>query len=209
MCEALIDALRLWCPGFPYVTAAYGTEGFGADHLEAFRRHRIRRVLISFDRDDAGDKSARKLAETLMAEGVECFRIELPRGTDVNDVAREAAVPAEALGLLYIRKGYIRKAAWMGAGPGPADRRHAGPVAPAAVPSAPLPTIEAEPEVSSSAAPPPAAAPPVEAGAVSPAPSAALPVPELSETGEAIITLGDRRWRIRGWTRSRRSICCA
>jgi DNA primase len=54
VCESLIDALSLWCAGFRHVTAAYGTEGFTADHLEAFRRHRVRRVLIAFDRDDAG-----------------------------------------------------------------------------------------------------------------------------------------------------------
>jgi DNA primase catalytic core len=192
VCESLIDALTLWCAGFRHVTAAYGTEGFGADHLEALRGHRVRRVLIAFDRDDAGDKAARKLAETLMAAGVECFRIELPRGADVNDVAREATSPAEVLGR------FIRKAAWMGSGPGPADRRHAGPVESAAVPS--LPLVAAG--VSSSAAPPPAAAPDpapvVEPGSVSPAPTAALPVLELSDTGEAIIVLGDRRWRVRG-----------
>jgi DNA primase len=193
VCESLIDALTLWCAGFRHVTAAYGTEGFGADHLDAFRRRRVRRVLIAFDRDDAGDKAAKKLAEVLLAEGVECFRIELPRGTDVNDVARDATVPAEVLGR------FIRKATWMGAGPCPADRRHAGPIESPAAPSSPALTDD----VSSSAAEPPAAAAPgpgpvVEPGSVSPAPSAGLPVPELSDTGEAIIVLGDRRWRVRG-----------
>jgi DNA primase len=195
VCESLIDALTLWCAGFRHVTAAYGTEGFTADHLDAFRRHRVRRVLIAFDRDDAGDKAARKLAETLMADGVECFRIELPRGADVNDVARDATVAAEAMGR------FIRKAAWMGSGPGPADRRHGGPIETAAVRSAPVVTVKPEP-VSSSAAPPPAAvlepALVVEPGVISPASTAGLPVPELSETGEATITLGDRRWRVRG-----------
>ena len=191
VCESLIDALSLWCAGFRHVTAAYGTEGFTTDHVEAFRRHRVRRVLIAFDRDDAGDRAARKLADTLMAEGVECFRVELPRGADVNDVARDATVPAEALGR------FIRKATWMGTGPGPADRRHAEPIPPAATRPSPATTDMAP----SSAAPPPAPLelPPVlEAGAVSPAPSPALPVPELSDTGEATITLGDRRWRVRG-----------
>jgi DNA primase len=127
-----------------------------------------------------------------MAEGVECFRIELPRGADVNDVACDATVPAEVLGRL------IRKAAWMGSGAGPADRRHAGPIETAAVPSLPL----VADDVPSSVAGPPAAAPEpgpaVEPGSVSPAPTAGLPVPELSDTGEAVIVLGDRRWRVRG-----------
>jgi DNA primase len=193
VCESLIDALTLWCAGFRHVTAAYGTEGFTADHLEAFRRHRVRRVLIAFDRDDAGDRAARRLAETLMAEGIECFRIELPRGADVNDIACDATVPAEVLGR------FVRKAAWMGSGPGPADRRHAGPIETAGVPSLPAVTDDVS---SSSAAEPLAAplepAPVVEPGVISPAPTAGLPVPELSETGEAVIVLGDRRWRVRG-----------
>jgi DNA primase catalytic core len=194
VCESLVDALSLWCAGFRHVTAAYGTEGFTTDHLEAFRRHRVARVLIAFDRDDAGDRAARKLADTLLAEEVECFRVELPRGADVNDVARDATVPAEALGR------FIRKATWMGTGPGPADRRHAGPIEPAAVRPSPMATGEPEPGPSS-AAPPPAALEPtpvLEAGAVSPLPAADLPIPELSDTGEATIILGDRRWRVRG-----------
>jgi DNA primase len=195
VCESLIDALSLWCAGFRHVTAAYGVEGFGADHLEAFRRHAVRRVLIAFDRDDAGDRAAKKLAAMLMAEGVECFRIELPRGADVNDVARDATSPAEVLGR------FIRKAAWMGSGPGPAERRHAGPVEP------PTPSM-ADPEVSSSVAQPPVAqptvtqlpgpSPVVEPGVVSPAPSVGVPVPELSDAGEAVIVFGDRGWRVRG-----------
>jgi DNA primase catalytic core len=197
VCESLIDALTFWCAGFRHVTAAYGTEGFTVDHLEAFRRHRVGRVLIAFDRDDAGDKAAKKLAGTLLAEGVECFRVEFPRGADVNDVARDAVGPAEVLGR------YIRKAAWMGGGAGPADRRHAGPVELSTPPSPTLPpSAPPEAELPSSAARPPAAslppAPVVESGVVSPAPSAGVPVPELSDTGEAVIVLGDRRWRIRG-----------
>jgi len=58
VCESLIDALTLWCAGFRHVTAAYGTEGFTAEHLDTFARHQVRRVLIAFDRDDAGDKAA-------------------------------------------------------------------------------------------------------------------------------------------------------
>jgi len=191
VCESLIDALSLWCAGFRHVTAAYGTEGFTADHLETFRRHRVARVLIAFDRDDAGDRSARKLADTLMAEGVECFRVEFPRGADVNDVVRDAVSPPEVLGR------FIRQAAWMGAGPGPADRRRAGPTEPAVVPSGPVATVEPEPERPCSAAPP-LPPPVVEPGVISPAPSVGLPTPVFSESGEATFILGDRCWRVRG-----------
>jgi DNA primase len=196
VCESLIDALSLWCAGFRHVTAAYGTEGFTAEHHEAFRRHRVARVVIAFDRDDAGDRAAKRLAEVLMAEGMECFRVELPRGADINDVARDATSPAEALGR------FIRKSAWMGAGAGPADRRHAPPIETATGPSSTSVTADGRPVVSCSAAAPPAAprqpAPAIEAGSGSPAPTASVPLPELSDNGEAMIVMGDRRWRIRG-----------
>jgi DNA primase len=58
----------------------------------------VRRVLIAFDRDDAGDKAARDLAGGLAAKGVECFRVEFPAGADANDVAVAAENPADALG---------------------------------------------------------------------------------------------------------------
>ena len=45
------------------MTAAYGVEGFTQDHLEAFAKHGTERVLIAYDRDEAGDKAAVKLAD--------------------------------------------------------------------------------------------------------------------------------------------------
>jgi hypothetical protein len=183
VCESLIDALTFWCAGFRHVTSAYGTEGFGSGHFEAFSAHGVKRVLIAFDRDEAGDKAARRLADKLATAGIECFRVELPPGADVNDVARDAKSATEALGR------FVRSAAWMGKGPGPAERRHCGP-------------IERPAEIEPEPAPPPLAAPgpatPVEPGIVSPVPIPGLPTPQLNESGEAVITFGERRWRVRG-----------
>ena len=190
VCESLIDALTLWCAGFRHVTAAYGTEGFTAEHLDTFARHHIKRVLIAFDRDDAGDKAAARVAGRLGGAGIECFRVEFPRGADVNDVARDAADATEVLAR------FVRQATWMGSGPSPANRGHTGPVDPPARRAAGKaggPVVE--PEASSFAAGPPVV---IEAGVVSPAPNAGVPVPELSDTGEATICLGERRWRVRG-----------
>jgi len=64
VCESLIDALTFWCAGYRHVTASYGTEGFGADHLDALRTHGTGRVLIAYDRDPAGDRAADALAAT-------------------------------------------------------------------------------------------------------------------------------------------------
>ena len=58
VCESLIDALSFWCAGYRNVTAAYGTAGFTDDHRAAFARHKVSRVLIAYDHDDAGDAAA-------------------------------------------------------------------------------------------------------------------------------------------------------
>ena len=130
LCESLIDALSLWCAGFRHVTASYGTEGFTPDHAEAFARHNVRRVLIGYDNDPAGNKAAQTLATSLFAEGIECFRVQLPAGQDLNDVAMAARNPTDVLGRA------LRTATWMGKGAGPKTRHHA----PA------LPEPDAEPE---------------------------------------------------------------
>jgi DNA primase len=69
LCESLIDALSFWCAGYRNVTAAYGVEGFTADHLAAMKQHGTERVLIAYDRDAAGEAAAEKLAKRLLAEG--------------------------------------------------------------------------------------------------------------------------------------------
>ena len=46
------------------------------------------RVLIAYDRDEAGDRAAEELAKRLTAEGLDCFRIVFPKGMDANEYAR-------------------------------------------------------------------------------------------------------------------------
>src|SRR5690606_19470479 len=113
LCESLIDALTLWCAGYRNVTASYGVEGFTADHLEAFRRHGTERVLIAYDRDDAGDRAAVKLSERLAAEGIASYRVLFPRGMDANEYALKLQPAERSLGLV------LRKAEWMGKGTPP------------------------------------------------------------------------------------------
>jgi len=87
LCEALIDALTFWCTGYRNVTASYGVNGFTADHRAAFEKHGTKRVYIAYDRDEAGDKAAAKLSEELMQSGIECFRVQFPKGMDANEYA--------------------------------------------------------------------------------------------------------------------------
>jgi len=74
LCEALIDAMTFWVNGFRNVTASYGAGGFTTDHLAAFKQHDIKRVLIAYDRDEAGNTGAEKLAKQLNENGMDAFR---------------------------------------------------------------------------------------------------------------------------------------
>jgi len=114
LCEALIDALTFWCAGFRNVVSSYGINGFTEAHLKAFKEHGIQRVLIAYDRDDAGNAAAEALAELLTAAGIECFRILFPKGMDANSYALKVQPAAKSLALA------IRKAEWMGKGQVPA-----------------------------------------------------------------------------------------
>ncbi len=194
--EALIDALTFWCAGYRNVTTAYGIEGFTEEHVAAFKRYGTQRVLIAYDRDDAGERGAGKVAEWLMAEGIECFRIQFPKGMDANEYAQKVQPAAKSRGLL------IRKAAWLGKGNAPTSPDTA-PVAmtAAAKEETPEPQVEANlpasaeaPSVSSLAAAVPDVALPA-----SPVPAMeADDVPCEVKDNEITLTIGDRRYRVRG-----------
>jgi DNA primase len=145
--ESLIDALSFWCAGIRNVTSSYGAGRFTDDHREAFSRHRVARVLVAYDNDKAGDVAAKALADELTGIGIECFRIVLPKGKDVNDVATSAPSPAEALADL------VRSAEFVG--------RAKGARVVASAPSAAKAATAAEPARAVSPVPPLAPSPAV------------------------------------------------
>ena len=113
LCEALVDALTFWCAGYRHVTASYGVNGFTEDHRAAFQKHGTKRIYIAYDRDDAGEQAAERLAEELMAMGKECFRVQFPKGMDANEFALKVMPATKSLGML------LGKAAWLGKGQRP------------------------------------------------------------------------------------------
>lgn len=204
LCEALIDALTFWCAGYRNVTAAYGIEGFTDEHLAAFKRHGTQRVLIAYDRDEAGERGAAKVAQALMAQGIECFRVQFPKGMDANEYALKVQPAGKSLGLL------IRKAVWLGKGEAP--MQPGSEPEPVIVPVA-MPNTAAKEQgardggTSSLAADPVAAvAATVEALPASPMPEAArmpaMEVRDREQGREVTLILGEggdaRRWRVRG-----------
>lgn len=97
VCEALIDALTLWCHGWRSVTASYGVNGWTSGHAALVAERKPARVVICYDADAAGHAQAAALAKQLAALGVAAWRAAPPEGRDINDVARAASDPAAAL----------------------------------------------------------------------------------------------------------------
>ncbi|HEU4602912.1 MAG TPA: CHC2 zinc finger domain-containing protein, partial [Steroidobacteraceae bacterium] len=204
LCEALIDALTFWCAGYRNVTASYGVEGFTADHLTFFKQcaaqQGVERVLIAYDRDEAGDRAAQKLSKQLMAEGLDCYRLLFPKGMDANEYALKVGPASKSLGVA------IRSAQWMGKGQ-PKAITTVEPMPSVEPPAVPLKiNEEAEhaqslpPLVAEEAASVVEAAPSLPAQVIPDAPSPAL-VPAIKSIGserEHVMSFGDRRYRVRG-----------
>jgi|CXWL01.1.fsa_nt_gi DNA primase catalytic core len=208
LCEAPLDALTFWCAGFRNVTSTYGAGGFTAEMREALLGHGIERVLLAFDADKEGDAGAEAVAKQLGADGIGCWRVRFPRDMDANLYARKVSPAAQSLDLV------LRQAEWMGRGPAPAalvPADFAGAATPAATVEAALETAAEEGAAASSsvAEPPvavlealgdqaPAAPAPLATGATLLPATPRVDVP-CEVTGESVvITLGDRRFRIRG-----------
>lgn len=204
LAESLIDAMTFWSAGYRNVTAAYGAGGFTDDHLAAFARYGVERVLIAFDRDEAGDKGAEAVAERLMAAGIAAFRIVFPKGLDANAYAVKVTPATKSLGVL------IRKAQWLGNGKAPTITSAADPLGMAAtgatgddMPEPARSVLACPPDKlrfltpSSAAEPEPPEPPAPMAAAMPPAP---MPDPiEAQSDQELVMVLGDRRYRVRGW----------
>jgi DNA primase len=183
LCEALIDAMTFWVNGYRNVTTSYGTSGFTDDHLAAFKANDIKRVLIAYDRDESGNAAAEKLATLLNDNGMDAFRIMLPKGMDVNEYALQVKPAAKSLGVV------IRKAQWLGNGKAPSITTQG--IDDAALPVCAIQVEELEhlPSLAASV----------------PEPTTASPVPDApktidAEVGEREVTmvLGDRHYRVRG-----------
>ena len=183
LCEALIDAMTFWVHGYRNVTASYGTGGFTDDHLAAFKAHGIKRVLIAYDRDEAGNIAAEKLAKKLNEHGIDAFRILFPKGMDANDYALQVTPAAKSLGLA------IRKAEWMGSGKAPKITTAAS--------DSPLSAVEPE-TIGQAEELPSLAANLPEPSTATPQPEAPPSVPANIDEREITITQGDRKYRIRG-----------
>lgn len=185
LCEALIDGLTFWCYGFTNVTSSYGVNGFTQEHMEAFKRYGTQRLLIAYDSDDAGDRAAVKLAEKLVEQGIQCFRLRFPRGMDANNYARQLQEPQT------IKKAFdnlIKNAHWMGG--------KSQPLKQIPLLMETLSTPESQPAAKEETKPHSNA----DTSVLPPAPRCDIQAQVKDE--EIIILLEPRRWRIRGLTKN-------
>ena len=204
--EGIIDALTFWCAGFRHVTTGYSAKALPEELLAALVAAKVRRVLIAFDRDEAGDKGAAEVAAQLAAYGVECCRVLFPHGQDANSYALAVTPPEKSLGLLLrsalplgeVRSKSSKPEVSADAAPSPSTS-----VAPAPSSLAAKAASEAAPVARAlevTAAPEKAAREENNAAAVPPAP-VANPSPIVvtkNDAEEIVLVLGDREWRVRG-----------
>lgn len=180
--------MTFWIHGYKNVTSSYGTSGFTSDHLAAFKSAGAERILIAYDRDEAGNNAAEKLAKELQQQGFACYRLHFPKGMDANQYAQEVQPASKSLGVV------IRSAEWMGSGKAPERQidievalaestENTSDRTPALV------AQQSEPEV----------LPPAEA---QPAPPKNNIEAEENER-EISFTFGDRKYRVRGMEKNK------
>jgi DNA primase len=178
LCESIFDALSLWVHGWRNVLASFGAGGLTEEMIQALVRAGVRAVIFGYDRDEAGDRAVPSQAARLAAEGIGCFRLELPWGMDVNEFVLSQQDPPAALAHA------LRSSRWLGSGaapeletaaPGPLELLAAVPVERPEPAGQPEPVPEAQPRQPERPGLPSLAA--GAAGAPEPVASAAAPEP--------------------------------
>jgi len=217
LCESIIDALTFWCAGYRNVTTVYGDNGLNDDLLEAVTHHAVKRLLLAYDRDDAGNGAAEKHAKRFLDMGVECYRVTFPAEMDANEYALKVTPAHQSLGVV------LRSASWMGNGkptrlndqiPMTNDQASFNPKPEATASGSGQPSFTPDPQATASEQPNgngktldssgDSAASRLPSLAASPVPRENAPAPIAAEVKEQEITftLGDRTYRVRGLERN-------
>ena len=84
LCESVIDTLTLYSHGIENACGIYGTHGLKSSYLKDFEHADVKRVIIAFDNDTAGNAAAGKTSELLKSISIDSSRMPLPEDQDVN-----------------------------------------------------------------------------------------------------------------------------
>lgn len=197
--EGILDALTFWGAGFRNVTTCYSAKALPEELLAAVVAAKVRRVLIAFDRDEAGDRGAAEVASQLAEYGIEAARVLFPHGQDANAYALAVTPPEKSLGLL------LRSALPMDAAGGKGEvSSHVAPASSSLAAKAASEAAECGREAEVTPAPEEAAREETLPAVATPAANAAGTcavspvVVTKNEAEEIVLSLGDRVWTVRG-----------
>lgn len=87
--ESIIDSLSLYQAGLKNTIPCYGVNGLTEDHLQTFRETKTRNIIILFDGDDTGRKSAELLKEKIEYSSFSCRVVALPDNEDPNSYLKK------------------------------------------------------------------------------------------------------------------------
>lgn len=85
ICESIINALTCWVYG-DYAVALLGTGT--EEQYEILKKSHIRKFILGFDGDAAGDKACIRFKKALNNKGL-ITKLNIPRNKDINDLSRE------------------------------------------------------------------------------------------------------------------------
>jgi DNA primase len=173
--SSLIDALTFWAHGIKNVTATFGS-ALPDDHRAAFMKLGVKKVVLAFRRDEAGDAAVENMGITLNAMGMETARVLFPLGMDANDYTVAGKSLAEA----------VRHGEWMG-------KASATVTDDVIVRDDPIVTTIPTTTIPKSAT----STTTIPKSATLPS-SVSTPMSAIPGADEMVFTFGDRRWRVRG-----------
>lgn len=85
ICESIINALTCWTYG-EYAVALLGTGT--VEQYEILKRSHIRKFVLGFDGDSAGDKACVRFKKALGKKAI-ITKLNIPRNKDINDLSKE------------------------------------------------------------------------------------------------------------------------
>ena len=91
LCEGQLDTIALHRAGFTQAVAPQGT-GFTPDQARLLQRYGVRKVLLAFDSDNAGQKAVRAALEILLPLEMEVRMIAIPGGKDPDELVRNGGI---------------------------------------------------------------------------------------------------------------------
>ena len=108
LCEGYMDVIALHAAGFEYAVATLGT-AITADHARVFSKY-TKKVIISYDSDEAGQNAANKAMRMLGEVGIDVRVLKLNGAKDPDEFIRKFGADRFRQTLEQSRTGFDHKA---------------------------------------------------------------------------------------------------